>query len=98
MRDLRGAEIALIPQEPMAAFSPVHTVGAQIVEAIMLHERPIDPRREARAKTVELFRDVGISMPEQPHRCVFLAVVRRTAAARDDRDGAVVQAAPADRR
>src|SRR6201989_1566975 len=30
MRELRGAEIALIPQEPMAAFSPVHTVGAQI--------------------------------------------------------------------
>src|SRR6202050_4874872 len=40
MRALRGAEIALIPQEPMAAFSPVHTVGAQIIEAIMLHERP----------------------------------------------------------
>src|ERR1044072_1358293 len=39
MRDLRGAQIALIPQEPMAAFSPVHTVGAQIIEAIMLHER-----------------------------------------------------------
>jgi len=63
MRDLRGAEIALIPQEPMAAFSPVHTVGAQIIEAIMLHERPIS-REAARAKTVELFRDVGISMPE----------------------------------
>jgi peptide/nickel transport system ATP-binding protein len=63
MRDLRGAEIALIPQEPMAAFSPVHTVGAQIVETIMLHERPIT-RDAARAKTVELFRDVGISMPE----------------------------------
>ena len=63
MRDLRGAEIALIPQEPMAAFSPVHTVGAQIVEAIMLHERPIT-REAARAKTVELFRDVGISMAE----------------------------------
>jgi ABC-type dipeptide/oligopeptide/nickel transport system ATPase component len=31
MRDLRGAEIALIPQEPMAAFSPVHTVGAPVV-------------------------------------------------------------------
>src|SRR5215208_4611847 len=30
MRDIRGAEIALIPQEPMAAFSPVHTVGDQI--------------------------------------------------------------------
>src|ERR1700758_3585255 len=38
MRGLRGAEIALIPQEPMAAFSPVHTVGAQIIEAIMLDE------------------------------------------------------------
>ena len=37
MRELRGAEIALIPQEPMAAFSPVHTVGEQIIEAIMLH-------------------------------------------------------------
>ncbi len=63
MRELRGAQIALIPQEPMAAFSPVHTVGAQIIEAIMLHERV--GRDEARAKTVELFRDVGISMPEQ---------------------------------
>jgi peptide/nickel transport system ATP-binding protein len=63
MRDLRGAEIALIPQEPMAAFSPVHTVGAQIIEAIMLHERL--GRGEARARTVELFRDVGISMAEQ---------------------------------
>jgi peptide/nickel transport system ATP-binding protein len=63
MRDLRGAQIALIPQEPMAAFSPVHTVGAQIIEAIMLHERL--GRAEARARTVELFRDVGISMAEQ---------------------------------
>src|ERR1700719_1972565 len=55
MRALRGAEIALIPQEPMAAFSPVHTVGAQIVEAIMLHERqdgrPIR-REQARAQVI----------------------------------------------
>ena len=64
MRDLRGAEIALIPQEPMAAFSPVHTVGSQIIEAIMLHEARIS-RDAARARTVELFRDVGISMPER---------------------------------
>jgi peptide/nickel transport system ATP-binding protein len=68
MRRLRGAEIALIPQEPMAAFSPVHTVGAQIIEAIMLHVRPDGHpigRDQARAMTVELFRDVGISAPEQ---------------------------------
>ena len=68
MRALRGAEIALIPQEPMAAFSPVHTVGEQIIEAIRLHEktngRPVS-RREARGRTIELFRDVGISMPER---------------------------------
>ena len=71
MRAIRGAEIALIPQEPMAAFSPVHSVGDQIVEAIQLHWRqwradgPPLTRAEARRITVELFRDVGISMPEQ---------------------------------
>src|SRR6516164_4396292 len=71
MRDIRGAEIALIPQEPMAAFSPVHTVGEQIVEAIMLHAHRRHPdghpitRHAARAMTIELFRDVGISMPEE---------------------------------
>jgi oligopeptide/dipeptide ABC transporter ATP-binding protein len=69
MRDIRGGEIALIPQEPMAAFSPVHTVGAQIIEAILLHshrwQKAKLSRREARDITVGLFRDVGISMPEQ---------------------------------
>jgi len=71
MRDIRGGEIALIPQEPMAAFSPVHTVGDQVIEAILLHshrwragERTLS-RREARDITIGLFRDVGISMPEQ---------------------------------
>ena len=71
MRDIRGGEIALIPQEPMAAFSPVHTVGDQIVEAILLHGHRWNDggrkltRREARDITVGLFRDVGISMPDQ---------------------------------
>jgi peptide/nickel transport system ATP-binding protein len=71
MRDIRGAEIALIPQEPMAAFSPVHTVGDQIIEAILLHGHRWQEsgrkltRRQARDITVGLFRDVGISMPEQ---------------------------------
>jgi peptide/nickel transport system ATP-binding protein len=71
MRAIRGAEIALIPQEPMAAFSPVHTVGDQIIEALRLHGRQWRPdgpalsRKDARDITVELFRDVGISMPEQ---------------------------------
>src|SRR5882672_11387334 len=38
MRAIRGAEIALIFQEPMSSFSPVHSVGSQIVEAILLHQ------------------------------------------------------------
>ncbi len=68
MRALRGAEIALIPQEPMSAFSPVHTVGAQIIEAITLHASQQGRRvskAEARETVIGLFRDVGISMPEQ---------------------------------
>jgi oligopeptide/dipeptide ABC transporter ATP-binding protein len=69
MRAIRGAEIALIPQEPMAAFSPVHTVGDQVIEALRLHQhkwRPQGPslsKSDARQMTVELFQDVGISMP-----------------------------------
>ena len=63
MRDIRGAEIALIPQEPMASFSPVHTIGDQIVEAIMLHQS-VD-KREARKIAVQLLKDVGIPIPEQ---------------------------------
>jgi oligopeptide/dipeptide ABC transporter ATP-binding protein len=71
MRAIRGAEIGLIPQEPMAAFSPVHTVGDQIIEAIQLHSKQwradgkVLSKAEARTIVIDLFRDVGISMPEQ---------------------------------
>jgi len=63
MRAIRGAEIALIFQEPMSSFSPVHTIGSQIDEAIMLHQQV--SRRHARAKTIEMLRRVGVSSPEQ---------------------------------
>jgi peptide/nickel transport system ATP-binding protein len=63
MRSIRGAEIALIPQEPMASFSPVHSVGSQVMEAILLH-RDVD-KAEARRIAVQLFKDVGIPMPER---------------------------------
>jgi peptide/nickel transport system ATP-binding protein len=63
MRAIRGAEIALIPQEPMSAFSPVHTIGDQLIEAIRLHRTA--GKREARQIAVDLLRDVGIPMPEQ---------------------------------
>jgi len=63
MRAIRGAEIALIPQEPMAAFSPVHTVGDQIIETILLHQNV--SKQEARQIAINVFRSVGISMAEQ---------------------------------
>ncbi len=63
MRSIRGAEIALIPQEPMASFSPVHTIGDQIIETIMLHQA-ID-RVEARRRAGAILKDVGIPMPER---------------------------------
>jgi peptide/nickel transport system ATP-binding protein len=63
MRAIRGAEIALIFQEPMSSFSPVHTIGNQIIEAIVLHQSVT--RREARAQTIEILRRVGVSTPEE---------------------------------
>jgi len=63
MRAIRGAEIALIFQEPMSSFSPVHTIGNQIVEAIRLHQ-DVTPS-QARAQAIEMLRRVGVSTPEQ---------------------------------
>src|SRR5438445_3041206 len=63
IRAIRGAEIALIFQEPMSSFSPVHTIGSQIDEAIMLHQQ-VD-RRQAREKTIEMLRRVGVSSADQ---------------------------------
>jgi peptide/nickel transport system ATP-binding protein len=63
MRRIRGGEVALIPQEPMAAFSPVHSVGNQIMEAITLHQAVSGS--EARRIAAQLSRDVGIPDPEQ---------------------------------
>src|SRR3989475_3709714 len=64
MRAIRGAEIALIFQEPMSSFSPVHSVGNQIIEAILLHQRI--SRREARDKAIEMLRRGGGGVPAHP--------------------------------
>jgi oligopeptide/dipeptide ABC transporter ATP-binding protein len=63
MRAIRGDDIALIFQEPMTSFSPYHTVGNQIVEAIRLHSDL--SVKEAHNKAIELLRMVGIPRPER---------------------------------
>ena len=62
MRAIRGKDIAMIFQEPMASLSPVHTIGDQIMEAVRLHFGATE--REARARAVELLGEVGIPRPE----------------------------------
>jgi len=62
LRKIRGAEISMIFQEPMTSLNPVFTVGNQVAEAIILHQKV--SKREARSRTIELFREVGIPNPE----------------------------------
>ena len=63
IRSIRGNEIAMIFQEPMTSLNPVYTIGNQIMETILLHQRL--GRKDARNKAIEMLRAVGISSPEQ---------------------------------
>jgi peptide/nickel transport system ATP-binding protein len=63
IRTIRGGEIGLVFQEPMTSFSPVHTIGAQITEAVLLHNH-VD-RKEARRRSIEVLRQVGVPKPER---------------------------------
>ena len=62
IRAVRGARIAMIFQEPMSSLSPVHTIGEQIIEAILLHQ-DVDAA-EARKIAIEALRAVQITDPE----------------------------------
>ena len=62
MRSVRGSQISMIFQEPMTSLNPVFTVGAQVMEALELHQKL--SKREARQRTIELFDEVGIPDPE----------------------------------
>jgi len=63
IRDIRGKDISMIFQEPMASFSPVYTVGAQMIEAILLHEKV--SKEEARKRVVEMLKKVKIPNAEK---------------------------------
>ncbi|CAA7599527.1 Putative ABC transporter [Acididesulfobacillus acetoxydans] len=62
MIKLRGYKLAMIFQEPMSALNPVFTVGDQIAEAVMLHQKK--GKKEAWQDAIEMLRLVGIPAPE----------------------------------
>ena len=96
MRDIRGNDISMIFQEPMTSLNPVLTIGHQIAEALRLHQ---DLSKTPRAeKAVEMLRLVKIPEPAQRAQRIPAPALRRHAAAGDDRDGARLQPASADRR
>jgi peptide/nickel transport system ATP-binding protein len=63
IRAIRGAEIAMIFQEPMTALGPLHTIGNQIMDAIRLHTKC--SKREARDRAVDVLRRVGMPRPQE---------------------------------
>ncbi len=71
IKRIRGREIAMIFQEPMTSFSPVYTIGNQIMEAILLHQ-PVSVK-EAKTKAIAMLDRVGIPratrrVDEYPHQ------------------------------
>jgi peptide/nickel transport system ATP-binding protein len=63
LRDIRGKKIAMIFQDPLSSLHPYYKVGSQIAEMILAHEKV--SKKEARDRTIELLRLVGIPRPER---------------------------------
>jgi oligopeptide/dipeptide ABC transporter ATP-binding protein len=63
IRGIRGAEIAMIFQEPMTSLSPLYTIGSQISESIDLHQSVT--KEEARERTIDILRRVRIPRPDR---------------------------------
>ncbi len=64
MRRLRGKDISMVFQEPMASLSPVYTIGAQMMETVMTHQKKKD-KKAAKEMCMEMLKAVGMPNPEQ---------------------------------
>jgi peptide/nickel transport system ATP-binding protein len=62
LQELRGGDISMIFQNPMSSLNPVHTVGAQVIETMLLHQKMSSI--EAKKRTIELFDRVHLPNPE----------------------------------
>jgi len=63
LRKLRGSEIGMIFQEPMTALNPVHKIGRQLTEALLLHQPDLSPAT-AQQRIIEMLQRVRIPSPE----------------------------------
>lgn len=63
MDEIRGNKVSMIFQEPMTSLNPVYTIGKQVSEAILTHEKV--SKEEAKQRAIEIFRKVGIPEPEK---------------------------------
>ena len=63
IRAIRGKEISMVFQEPMSSLGPIHTIGNQIMEVILLHLSV--SKQEAKERTIALLNRVGIPKPEK---------------------------------
>ncbi len=66
MRNLRGSKVSMIFQDPLSALHPFFTVGSQISEAYRVHHKV--SKAEARDRSVEMLKRVGIPQPERRFR------------------------------
>ncbi|MGO1727764.1 ABC transporter ATP-binding protein [Glutamicibacter ardleyensis] len=64
-REIRGAGIGLVPQDPGASLDPVQTIGSQLIEVFRLHPKRSVPKKQWRDKAIELLASVGVDRAEQ---------------------------------